>query len=412
MEQICEDSKCTGCSACMNICPKGAIRIVEKSVGGYIYPVIDPSLCINCGLCEKTCPANYPVSLHSPLKAYAAISRDENDLMSSASGGASSMLAQEILRKGGAVYGCGQTNYRNIGHMRIGRVEDLWKIKDSKYVQSRIGMIYSEVKNDLNSGRQVMFTGTPCQIAGLRNYLHKDYANLLLVDLVCHGVSSQKLLYDNIRDMMAKSRTTEGDYLLSFRQKRIRTSTTKDISHKYGVFLKKDSVPVICGKKSDFPYNNYITAFMSGLILRENCFTCPYANSKRTSDITIADFWGLGPCRVPSDRGVSLILVNTNKGINAVKAITPYAHIEERPVCEAILGNGRLKSPTKRPDERDRFMNQYATSPQQAYAKNLRSYRKKIYKRVIKAFIIKYIRKIPFTNSFVYKVKHKIRKTE
>ena len=157
------------------------------------------------GLCAKTCPVNHPVELRTPLRACAAVSRDEADLMSSASGGASSLLAQETLRRGGIVYGCAMESYRDIRHVRIDRAEDAWKIKGSKYVQSRIGEIYKQVRADLQAGREVMFSGTPCQVAGLRNYLRKAYPNLLLVDLVCHGVPSQKLLRDNIQSVLAES---------------------------------------------------------------------------------------------------------------------------------------------------------------------------------------------------------------
>ena len=193
MEEICEKKKCTACAACLNVCPKGAIRMVEEGAAGYQYPAIDPDLCIDCGLCAKTCPANHPVELRAPMRAYAAISRDEADLMSSASGGASSLLAQETLRRGGVVYGCAMESYRSVRHVRIDKAEDAWKIKGSKYVQSHVGTVHKQVKADLQAGREVMFSGTPCQVAGLRRYLRKDYPNLLLVDLRPMGITGKEL---------------------------------------------------------------------------------------------------------------------------------------------------------------------------------------------------------------------------
>ena len=409
MDQICDKNRCTACAACLNACPKGAISMVEEGAVGYVYPVINQTLCIDCGLCVKICPANHPVAQHVPLKAYAAISLDDADLMSSASGGASSMLAQETFRHGGVVYGCGQENYRDICHLRIADPADAWKIKDSKYVQSRIGTIYKQVKADLQDGKEVMFSGTPCQVAGLRSYLRKDYPNLLLVDLVCHGVPSQKLLYDNINDMLARSEAPDSEYRLSFRRKQRQTS---GLDLRFGVFLTKDAIPALRGKLVDFPHNDYIAAFMAGLTFRENCFTCPYACSKRVGDITIADFWGLAPCSVPNNRGVSLMLVNTKKGEIAVNAIRPYAHMEERPVSEAIRGNGQLQHPSKRPPERDRFLQQYAVSPQQAYTENLKRYRKETRMLKIKIKLIKTVRSIPLIGPAARCVKHALFKVK
>lgn len=409
MEQICSKDLCTACAACLNICPKEAIKMVEEGAAGYVYPAIDQTLCIDCGLCVNTCPVNHPVSQHTPLKAYAAISRDEEDLMSSASGGASSLLAQEVLRNHGVIYGCGQENYRKVMHMRIEDPSDAWKIKDSKYVQSYIGTIYKQVKTDLQAGRQVMFSGTPCQVAGLRNYLRKDYPNLLLVDLVCHGVPSQKLLRDNIDEILTQSGTPDGDYRLSFRRKQRQTS---GLDLRFGVFLTKDAIPAVRGRLVDFPHNNYITAFMASLIFRENCFSCPYACVQRVSDVTIADFWGLVPCTVPNNRGVSLMLVNTEKGQVAINGIRPYAQMEERPVSEAIRGNGQLQHPSKRPSERDRFLQQYADTPQLAYAENLRRYRKELRIQKIRVTLIKIVRSMPVVGSAARYVKHVLSKAK
>lgn len=404
MEEICEKKKCTACAACLNVCPKGAIRMVEEGAAGYLYPAIDPVLCIDCGLCAKTCPVNHPVELRTPLRACAAVSRDEADLMSSASGGASSLLAQETLRRGGIVYGCAMESYRDIRHVRIDRAEDAWKIKGSKYVQSRIGEIYKQVRADLQAGREVMFSGTPCQVAGLRNYLRKAYPNLLLVDLVCHGVPSQKLLRDNVERVLAESGVAGGNYQVTFRRKGRQTSDLR-----YGVFLAEDAIPVVNGRWVDFPSNDYIAAFMAGLIFRENCFTCPYARPERGSDITVADFWGLQPCSVPKGCGVSLMLTSTEKGEKLLDAVREKALMEERPVAEAVRGNGQLQVPSRRPKERDAFLAEYASSPEQAYRKHLRRYRREQRVRKVKGSVIEAIRHIPIVGTAARRIWRKLR---
>ena len=395
METICEKQECTACGACMNVCPKNAIQMVEDGAAGYLYPHIDADLCIDCGLCVKTCPANHPVGLHQPEKAYAAICKDVHDLMSSTSGGASSLLAAEILHRGGTVFGCAQESYKDIRHIRIEKSEDAWKIKESKYVQSSIGFIYRDVKSDLQTGREVLFIGTPCQVAGLKRYLRKDYENLLLVDLVCHGVPSQKLLKENVERILRDNHLTDGQYRVAFRRKGRQTSDLR-----YGVFLTEDAIPVPLEKKSViFPTNDYIAAFMAGLIFRDNCYTCPYARPRRCSDITIADFWGLQKCSVPNGRGVSLLLVSTKRGESMVQAIREKAVIEERPVEEAVHGNGQLQKPSVCPAEREFFLAQYATAPARAYKESLKHYRYMQKRKKAIATILK----IPFSRT-LYRV--------
>lgn len=236
MIDICEKEKCTGCAACMNVCAHNAISMAEQGVCGYIYPTIDQNKCIGCGICVKTCPVNTPIKFNAPLKAFAAISKDHDDLMTSASGGASSVLVNSILTKNGIVYGCVQRNYKHISHERIDKIEDAYLLKGSKYVQSDIGYIYRDVKEDLKTSKTVLFTGTPCQIAGLKSYLKKDYDNLILVDLVCHGVPSQKLLAEDVENLLRDYPNVERNKVhVEFRRKKIvqecLNETGANISH-------------------------------------------------------------------------------------------------------------------------------------------------------------------------------------
>lgn len=381
MINICEKDKCTGCAACMNICAHNAISMTEQGICGYIYPEIDQDKCIDCGLCVKTCPANTPVKFNAPLKAFAAISKDHNDLMTSASGGASSVLVNSVLNKNGIVYGCVQRNYKHISHERIDKIEDAHLLKGSKYVQSYIGYIYRNVKEDLKTGKTVLFTGTPCQIAGLKSYLKKDYDNLILVDLVCHGVPSQKLLAEDVENLLRDYPYADKEKIsVEFRRKKnspgmFERDWGKYIS--YGVFLvmgRKDTSPYK-KKRQTFLRDNYITAFMAETILRDNCYKCPYAQSQRCGDITIADFWGIKHAPFQTSQGISLLLPSTPKGVQIIQDNKNLFDICERPVEEAIHGNGRLNRPSVRPKERDIFLNTYPNNTSKAYNTSLKNYK-------------------------------------
>lgn len=380
MIDICEKERCTGCAACMNICAHNAISMTEEEILGYIYPEIDQDKCIDCGLCVKTCPVNTPVKLNAPLKAFAAISEDHDDLMTSASGGASSVLVNSVLNKNGIAYGCAQRNYKHISHERIDKIEDAHLLKGSKYVQSNIGYIYRDVKEDLKAGKKVLFTGTPCQIAGLKSFLKKDYDNLVLVDLVCHGVPSQKLLTEDVEYLLHDYPNVDKEKVhVEFRRKK---KSPEIFEPDWGAFIsygfynkKENKVFAHKKKKQKFLVDNYITAFMAGTIFRENCYICPYAQSQRGSDITIADFWGLKKCSVPTTEGVSLLLANTQKGLRFINEFREKFILCERPVEEAIKGNGQLLHPSFRPNERDLFLNTYPNNKTKAYKTSLKNYK-------------------------------------
>ena len=372
MNEICPLNSCTGCSACANSCAQKAILMKEVYPHGYLYPVVNNDLCIDCGLCAKVCPVNNPPSLCSPLTAFAAISKDYEDLMTSSSGGASSVLAHKIIKNGGVVYGSVESDYTNITHQRIDNIKELHKMKGSKYVHSYTTECYPKVKADLKNGLRVLFLGTPCQVAGLIKYLRKPYDNLITVDLCCHGVPSQKFLRDDVEALCNKN---EG----SFRNKGD-MSKPWDRWGLYVTFRNKgdmskpwDRYSTTINKKgqymlsSPFLKDNYITAFMSGHLFRENCYTCPYAQPNRVSDITIADFWGYKGKNINTDDGISLLMPSTEKGLQLVQACLDDFHYEERDVSEAIKGNGQFNQPSVRPKERDAFLSEYPQDMQKAY---------------------------------------------
>ena len=197
MKTICPEELCTGCLACLNSCTHNAIEITTD-ICGFRYPSINQDICVDCGLCQLSCPVIHPIEKKFPQSCYAVTVNTEKELATCASGGAATALSRYVLQQGGIVYGCSNVEMRHVKHIRITKEEDLPLLKGSKYVQSDIGLNYRLVKKDLRQGLKVFFVGTPCQVAGLKSYLRKDYPNLITVDLVCHGVPSQQLLNDNI----------------------------------------------------------------------------------------------------------------------------------------------------------------------------------------------------------------------
>ena len=195
---ICSKDNCTGCFACYNICPKNAIEMIEDEYGN-IYPKINKDKCSNCNLCKKICPSINMIDGTKSSEVYAAYSKDKNLRKKSTSGGAATVFYQKVLDEAGIVYGaCNIFDNSKFKFIRIEKKEELYKVKGSKYVHCYIGDSYKYVKKDLESGKKVLFIATPCQIAGLRNYLINKYENLFLIDIICHGVPSQKVLFDDI----------------------------------------------------------------------------------------------------------------------------------------------------------------------------------------------------------------------
>ena len=348
---ICSPDECTACAACMNVCSREAISMQEDD-WGYWHPVIDAGRCVECGLCRMVCPVLHPLNLHRPKKALAVVCRNEKEHRSSSSGGAASILSKYVVAQGGSVYGCYQKNYREIRHIRVDEDKDIVLLKGSKYVQSEISLCYREAKQDLQDNRMVLFIGTPCQVAGLKRFLRKEYPNLYTIDLVCHGVASQRMLREDV-EAYGVTRDVEKEKLcVNFRWK-----TKSGI--RFGIRLwqtGKEKYSIL--KSTRFPYDAYITAFMTGLSFRENCHHCVYAKSDRIGDLTIGDFWGLGAyqkTQIKANEGVSLVLVNTDNGEQLLKKLQSELVIEERTMREAVQGNANLRAASVRPQGKDIF---------------------------------------------------------
>ena len=344
MLEIKSKEDCCGCYACNNICPKQCITMKTDNEG-FWYPKIDKNKCINCNLCEKVCPIINPVKrVDSKKIAYASMNKDEQVRMKSSSGGIFSILAEYIIKNNGVVYGAGFDEDFNIKHKRILYSTDLDLLRGSKYVQSSIGDIYKQVKNDLESNRQVLFTGTPCQVEGLRSYLRKEYVNLITMDFICHGVPSP-LVWKKYLEEIKKSKQ-ENIKNIYFRN--------KDIGWK--VF----SLKIIFDEKiysNNLNNDLFMKGFLQDVYLRPSCYSCKFKKINRISDITVADFWGIENIlpKMDDDKGTSLIVVHSEKGKQLFDKLSEKMILNEVDLNEAIKYNPSMISSVKYNEKRNSF---------------------------------------------------------
>lgn len=341
-----EREKCTGCGACDNICPVDAI-IMEREPSGFSYPHIQPEVCIHCGKCYKACPALHPLRPHPVPACYAAMGEDSLRAQSS-SGGLFTLLAESILSQGGFVCGAVWEPGWQVRHIVTNRPEDLAAIRLSKYLQSEIGNTFSQVKTLLEQGRPVLFTGCPCQVAGLYGFLGKSYDRLLTMDIVCHGVPSPGLFPVYLQERAGGKKVTG----VNFREKtRYGWSTPITITFEDGSVYRND-----CYQDA------WYQGFLQGVLTRDCCAKCPYAQIRRVSDLTGGDFWGVDQFdpHLNDRKGTSLILANTAKGEEALRAIQhrwkQFQAVPVETVTEiAKKRNGQLLSPMRAFPGRKRF---------------------------------------------------------
>lgn len=310
---------CCGCGACFNVCPKNAISFREDAEG-FAYPSVDEGKCIDCSLCVKVCPVLSPDVERLPLKVYAAKNRDLQERIQSSSGGMFLPLAREVLRQGGQVFGVEfSEDFCSARHACASDADGVKRFSGSKYIQSDTGRTYSMTKMFLENGVPVLYSGTPCQIAGLRKFLRKDYENLYTVDLVCHGVPSPGI-WRRYMDETAP----EGTASVNFRDK---VTGWK----RFSLVMKDSSGKVLFSQRED--ENVFMDGFLKNLYLRPSCYLCPARKGRSGSDLTIADYWHLKKTLPDFDdnTGVGLVLVNTAKGARLFDSVdferveTPYA---------------------------------------------------------------------------------------
>lgn len=332
---------------------------------GYRYPHIDIDKCIDCSLCEKVCPELHTYELNKPFEILAAQAKDDQVFRTTASGGVCYTLANEIINRGGVVYGCSEKDFQTIRHIRIDCAEHLSLIKNSKYVHSDINHTYRAARKDLNAGRPVLFTGTPCQISGLRMFLRKPYDNLFTIDFVCHGVPPMKMLREQVLSYPEIKGIAPEDIHVDFRWKTFsRSGRPKGV--RYGLrtlCATRSGAALRPLREENDVVNAYMRCFLTGISLRENCLRCPYAREERISDITAADFWGLGSEAIPSDldasKGVSMVLINTPKGRELFNSVKNEFELRHQTFDEAKMFNRCLYAPFKRLPKRELFLKIY-----------------------------------------------------
>lgn len=348
--QLCSDLTCTGCSSCYNSCPTDAISIRPGSEGFY-RPVVDAEKCIGCLKCERSCPVITPIS---PLEqqhkdeVYAAWHKDQAIRNNSSSGGAFSALAAAIIEEyHGLVYGAAYDDNMVISHIAIDNIQDLQKLRLSKYAQSSISDTFCKIKRELKANRFVLFCGTPCQSAGLRSFLGKEYDNLFVCDFICHGVPSP-LMLSRYRNWLHSQGFPQIQHI-NFREKSKGWYDALRIIHCEGKEY------TLKGKN-----DNYWIGFNDNKNLQECCYNCRFLGKKRLSDITIADFWGIGKIepfghRNEIEKGISAVILSTKKGEELFKHASHLLHFYLRSMDELVIGNMAIIKPSPRPECRDSF---------------------------------------------------------
>lgn len=370
---------CCGCGVCASICPKQAISMQEDTAG-FLYPFIDPGLCIDCGLCKKNCAFQRENSPYVPLSVYALARKDRDALRLSASGGLFSVLAERTLTNGGVVFGAamepeGDTLVTR--HRMASSMEELSALRGSKYVQSSLGNTPHQAKELLDSGREVLFSGTPCQIAALYSYLKRDYDNLLTVDLVCHGVPSSRMFQDYLR-------TLEKDYsgkIVEFQFRYKNNDWGKDARIRY-----RNADGTVESRIIPRYDSSYYSYFFQNLIMRDSCHNCNYAGKQHPADLTAADFWGFEEVHpeliethkeLDPNAGLSALLVNTQKGTNFVNSCLDQFHWASSTFEKVLVRNPRLSCPNKPGEAREAILQLYAQGGYTAVERDFRQQKRK-----------------------------------
>jgi NAD-dependent dihydropyrimidine dehydrogenase PreA subunit len=351
--EICHADICTGCAACYNACPSDCIRM-DMEQEGFLHPVVDQECCDDCGACTEVCPALHPKipdNSRTP-EVYACWHKDEAIRYKSSSGGAFSAFASEVIDAGGVVFGAAYDEKMKVRHFGVMNTADLRRLRGSKYVQSDVGKVYTEIKDLLQQNKRVLFSGTPCQVAGLKAFLGNKDNGLFLCDMLCHGVPSPGFF----RKYVAYLEKRFGGKIVSINMRH----------KKQGWHLASTVVYFGDGRElamSNY-FNAYLFAFNNRFSLRTACYTCPYTTIDREGDITMADFWGIGEYASFSHdtrNGLSLILLNSDRGRNMFHKSSLCLNAERRTVEEAKYKRSKLSHPSPSLGDRKAFFSDYQT---------------------------------------------------
>ena len=339
---------CSGCSACFSICPQNCIELKEDE-DGFLYPHVNQQLCIQCELCDKACPFKSDFLMPYPRQTFACKSLNKDIKLKSSSGGIFTLLANNVLNNNGVVFGASFNEKFGVEHIMIDNTNDLPKLRGSKYVQSVMGNTYANTKNQLNAGKQVLFSGTACQIAGLKAYLGKEHDNLLCVDVVCHGTPSPKVFSSYLTSLSKKRGKLKA---ISFRDKRLGW-----IKFRFKIEFENSTID---NYHIDDPY---MQGFLQNLTLRPSCFHCRTRMSG--SDLSLADYWGIQrkyPNFYDPD-GVSLVIINTKKGKQIFDYITNEIEAIETDYSYAKQGNYCIEKSVSPHPKREEFFYEFSKDP-------------------------------------------------
>ena len=389
-----EKKNCCGCGACVQVCPKKAITF-QKDEDGFLYPAIAEDRCVHCRLCEKVCRYREERPVPEKQRVYAAAA-DIIDRCISASGGVFAGIAAGFMERGGIVFGSAMESNGGslcVRHIGIKRKEDLFKLQGSKYVQSAVGDCFQQVKELLNKGESVLFSGTPCQVDGLYGFLQKDYPRLFTIDIVCHGVPSEQMF----QDYLAYTEGKRGIKITDFR--------FRDKSLGWKLFGRMTTVNALGKELMEFfepEESSFYQLFLNGFTYRENCYSCPYAGKTRPGDLSIGDFWGIeivqpellrgngGP--LDEALGISCLIINTDKGERLLEK-TPGLSLYESSFERASRYNGQLREPSRLKPEREIALGLY----REGYEQLEKWYRRRLFvirtKRAIRRAVPKPVKR-------------------
>lgn len=331
---------CTGCGACANACPRHAITMVADEEG-FLYPQIDTSLCIQCSACEKACPADVSHLSAQHTEAFYAFSKDEETCRKSSSGGLFTELARSVIDEGGVVYGAGFDNDFQVVHRAAETLTELENLRTSKYVQSDIGDVFRQVREQLQQGRRVLFSGTPCQVAALKTFLGREYDDLLTVDIICHGVPSPGLWKAYLEQNHA--------------QQLIKGISFRDKTFGWNFFSMKVDYADGTSYREPATKDPFERSFLANLTLRPSCYQCQYKTVDRVSDITIADYWGVESVHreLKEQQGVSLVLVHSDNGRKIMETVSDYVIMGETNLQTALRMNHAATHSVPWPEKRN-----------------------------------------------------------
>lgn len=346
MTEVITKEKCCGCSACVHACPQQCISMQEDTQG-FLYPVIDLNKCINCRLCQRSCPVQEEKQ-SGGTKAYLAYCSEDSIRKKSSSGGIFTLLAEAIWNSGGEVCAAVYDESFRVEHMVTEDASQIERMQKSKYIQSNLKSCFCEIKSSLDAGKRVLFAGTPCQVAGLKKYLQKDYIGLFCVDIVCHGVPSYKVFQKYIADTFPERKLSHVDF-------RDKTTGWKN----YSITFSFTDGSVECMPREQCLYFN---GFVQNLFLRPSCYHCAFKGTNYKSDLTLGDFWGMEQIfpQKDDDKGAGLVLVHTNRGEQLLSSLKKRMYLEKVDGREYIKWNPSVDIPAPENAKRREFFEQFA----------------------------------------------------